>query len=91
MTEEQFIIEELSAKVEILTERLNRVLPIIETLGEMMLFRKTEADETFGLNKQTLSKSTRAETFEEVGARRVYVNLKSLTVYPTKKSKKSRT
>lgn len=88
MTDEQKTIEDLSAKVEILTQRLNQVLPIIETLGEMVLFRKMEADEILGLNKQTLSKSNRAETFEEMGARRVYVNLKSLTVYSSKKPKK---
>ena len=69
MTEEQLIIEDLTAKVEALTERLNQVLPIIETLGEMMLFRKMEADETFGLNKQTLSKSNRAVTQGENGTK----------------------
>ena len=74
--------------VEKLTNRLNEVLPIIEALGETVLFRKMEADEIFGLNKQTLSKSRRAETFEEIGARRVYVNLKSLTVYRSKNRKK---
>lgn len=71
-------------------DEISEVLPIIETLGEVVVFRKMEADEVFGLNKQTLSKSKRAETFEEVGARRVYVNLKSLVVYRTKKGKKRR-
>ena len=70
-------------------EEISEALPIIETLGEAVMFRKMEADEIFGLNKQTLSKSKRAETFDEIGARRVYVNLKSLTVYRSKNRKKS--
>ena len=73
----------LKGKIEQLTE----VLPIIETLGEAVLFRKHEADEIFGLNKQTLSKSSRAETFDEVGVRKTYVNLKSLTVYRGRRKK----
>jgi hypothetical protein len=69
-------------------DEISEVLPIIETLGEAVMFRKMEADEMFGLNKQTLSKSSRAETFDEVGKRATYVNLKSLTVYRAKQRKK---
>lgn len=70
-----------------LLETLEELAPIIETLGEAIVFRKCEADEIFGLNKQTLSKSNKAETFDEIGARRVYVNLKSLVVYRAKRKR----
>jgi hypothetical protein len=63
-------------------------LPLIETLGEAVVFRKHEADEFLGLNKQTLSKSKK--TFEEVGARKVYVDLKTVSVYSNKKKKRRR-
>jgi hypothetical protein len=44
----------------------------------------------FGLNKQTLSKSKTANRFEEVGARKVYVDLQSVSVYSAKKKKQRR-
>lgn len=63
------------------------VLPLIETLGEVVLFRKNEADQMLGLNKQTLSKSKTANRFEEVGKRKVYVDLQTVSVYSSKKKK----
>ena len=69
-------------------DAISELVPMLETLGEILVFRKHEADEIFSLNKQTLSKSKKAETFEEVGARKVYVDLKSLRVYRSKNRKK---
>lgn len=93
MTDEQAdkIINLLEAEIAELRKQVNeltQVMPIIETLGEAVMFRKMEADEIFGLNKQTLSKSTRAETFDEIGKRATYVNLRSLTLYRSKNRKK---
>lgn len=90
MTDEQAdkiikLLESILPKV----DKLDAVLPIIETLGEVVMFRKMEADEVFGLNKQTLSRGNRAETFDEIGARKVYVSLRGVSVYRSKRHKKS--
>lgn len=69
-------------------DEIMEVVPLIETLGEAVMFRKMEADQIFGLNKGTLSKSQKAETFDEMGKRATYVNLRSLTVYRSKRRKK---
>lgn len=81
------LLEKIAPVVEKI-EEIGASLPIIEALGDMMVFRKNEVDEVVGLNKQTLSKSKK--TFEEVGARRVYVNLKTVAVYNSKKKKGKR-
>ena len=66
-------------------DEIAEVLPIIETLGDVIVFRKHEVDEAIGLNKQTLWKSKK--TYEEVGHRKVYVNLETVSVYNSKKKK----
>lgn len=81
------LLEKIAPVVEKI-EEIGASLSIIEALGDMMVFRKNEVDEVVGLNKQTLSKSKK--TFEEVGARRVYVNLKTVAVYNSKKKKGKR-
>jgi hypothetical protein len=68
-------------------DEISEALPLIETLGEVVLFRKNEADQMLGLNKQTLSKSKTANRFEEVGKRKVYVDLQTVSVYSSKKKK----
>jgi hypothetical protein len=91
MTDEQAekIISLLEAMMPKIDE-ISEALPLIETLGEVVLFRKNEADQMLGLNKQTLSKSKTANRFEEVGARKVYVDLQTVSVYSSKKKKQRR-
>lgn len=78
------LLEKIAPVVEKI-EEISKVLPIIEALGDFVVFRKNEVDKVIGLNKQTLSKSK--TTFEEVGARRVYVDLKTVAVYNSKRKK----
>jgi hypothetical protein len=72
---------------EALIDRLDRVLPVIDALGELVV----EADyvsKAKRLNKNTISQNKKLEKFNGLGERKVLLKLSSIPVIKQRKRRK---
>lgn len=75
-----------SQEIAELSEKIDRILPIVEALGAILVRRNTVIERT-GCNKNTLNSR---ERFEEVGKRKTYIEIGEVPVVKSRKRNKKR-
>jgi hypothetical protein len=75
------MIEERLAAIE---RTLDELAPIIRSLGYILVQRKV-VNEKLGLNKSTLTNNRKIDKFEAIGSRRVFVQVKDISVVKQRK------
>jgi hypothetical protein len=76
--------DEQAARLEEKLDRLDRITPIIEALGAILVRRNTVNDRV-GLNKNTLNNKP---AFEEIGKRKTYIEVGEVAVVKRRKRNK---
>lgn len=71
-------------RIERKLDELLELAPVLETLGRLLV-RSHTAGKALGLNKTTLTQNKKVTKFEEVGHRRVYVEVGEINVVKKRK------
>lgn len=81
--------EEQAARIERKLDEIIEVLPTIHAMGKLLVWGKTVTDKR-GLNENTLSRNEKIVKFQEIGHRKIYIELKDIFVVRNRKRKHKR-